>query len=124
MLHHEDIEIGKPLILGSKTVTKDEIVAFARTYDPQPIHLDEEAASRSLVGGLCASGYHICAMMMRMLVDGFLSRVASQGLTGRGRGALGQNPCGGAAVRTRFTPLEKRVLASRPRSASPRFWSN
>ena len=65
ILYHEDIEVGTPLMLGGTTVTKDAIIAFAQAYDPQPIHLDEEAAKHSLVGGLCASGYHTCALMMR-----------------------------------------------------------
>jgi acyl dehydratase len=82
-LHHEDIELGKPYDnLGCKTVTKEEILAYGRAYDPQPIHVDEEAAKHTLVGGLCASGWHTCAMMMRMVADGLLNRVASLGAPG------------------------------------------
>jgi acyl dehydratase len=114
ILHHEDIEVGKPLMLGGKTVTKDEIVAFARAYDPQPIHLDEEAAKQSIVGGLCASGYHTCAIMMRMVVDGFLGHAASLGSPGVDEVRWLKPLRPGAQVRTRFTPLEARVLGSRP----------
>ena len=114
ILYHEDIEVGTPLMLGSTTVTKDAIVAFARAYDPQPIHLDEEAAKTSIVGGLCASGYHTCAIMMRMLVHGFLGRAASQGSPGVDEVRWLKPVRPGEAVRTRFTPLEKRVLGSRP----------
>ena len=114
ILHHEDIEVGKPLMLGGKTVTKEEIVAFARAYDPQPIHLDEEAARHSIVGGLCASGYHTCAIMMRMVVDGFLGRAASLGSPGVDEVRWLKPVRPGAQVRTRFTPLEARVLGSRP----------
>jgi acyl dehydratase len=114
ILYHEDIEVGTPLMLGGTTVTKEAIVAYAHSYDPQPIHLDEEAAKRSLVGGLCASGYHTCAIMMRMVVDGFLSRAASQGSPGMDEVRWFKPLRPGDAVRTRFTPLEKRVLGSRP----------
>ena len=78
-LHHEDLEVGKPYECGAKTVSKDEIIAFGRAYDPQPLHVDEEAAKKTLVGGLCASGWHTCTMMMRLVADGFLNRVASLG---------------------------------------------
>lgn len=114
ILYHEDIEVGTPLMLGGTTVTKDAIIAFAQAYDPQPIHLDEEAAKHSLVGGLCASGYHTCALMMRMVVDGFLGRAASQGSPGVDEVRWLKPVRPGEAVRTRFTPLEKRVLGSRP----------
>lgn len=114
ILYHEDIQVGTPLMLGGTTVTKDAIIAFAQAYDPQPIHLDEEAAKRSIVGGLCASGYHTCAIMMRMVVDGFLGRAASLGSPGVDEVRWLKPVRSGEAVRTRFTALEKRVLGSRP----------
>ena len=55
--------------LGSYTVSAEEIIAFAKKYDPQPFHLDEEAARRSIFGGLIASGWHSCAIMMRLSVE-------------------------------------------------------
>lgn len=113
-LHHEDLEVGKPYICGHKTVTKDEIIAFARAYDPQPIHLDEEAAKATIVGGLCASGFHTCAMMMRMICDGLLNQVASLGSPGvdEVRWMVPVRP--GDVLTTRYTAQEKRDLASRP----------
>lgn len=57
--------IGKTVELGSHTFTAEEIKAFARKYDPQPFHVDEDAAKASVLGGLCASGWHSCAMWMR-----------------------------------------------------------
>jgi acyl dehydratase len=114
IVYHEDIEVGTPLMLGGTTVTKDAIVAFAQAYDPQPIHLDEEAASRSIIGGLCASGYHTCAIMMRLLVDGLLGRAASLGSPGVDEVRWLKPVRPDAAVRLRFTPLEKRGLGSRP----------
>jgi acyl dehydratase len=114
LLHHEDLEIGRPLVMGGKTLTKDEIIAFARAYDPQPMHLDEEAAKRSIVGGLCASGFHTCALMMRMICDGLLNRVASLGSPGVDEVRWLKPVRPGDFLRTRYTPTEKRVLASRP----------
>lgn len=113
-LHHEDIEVGKPYICGHKTVTKDEIIAFARAYDPQPLHLDEEAAKATIVGGLCASGFHTCAMMMRMICDGLLNRVASLGSPGVDEVRWMAPVRPGDALTTRYTAQEKRDLASRP----------
>ncbi len=65
----EDFEIGHKERFGRYEVTEQEIVEFAKKYDPQPYHVDEEAAKASLFGRLCASGWHTCAMTMRMMVD-------------------------------------------------------
>jgi len=78
----EDFKIGEVAKFGAYHVTKEEIIEFASTYDPQTIHLDEEAAKHSIVGGLCASGWHTCAMVMRMMCDEYL--VASAGMGGLG----------------------------------------
>jgi acyl dehydratase len=67
-LYFEDREIGETFDLGSYTFGKDEIIAFARQWDPQPFHLDEEAAKASLFGALAASGWHTCAIYIRGLV--------------------------------------------------------
>jgi len=69
MKYWEDIKVGDTATLGSHTVTEDEILAFARKYDPQPFHVDREAAKQSIFGGLIASGWHSCAIMMRLSVD-------------------------------------------------------
>ena len=113
-LHHEDLEIGKPFDFGPKIATKHEIMAFGRAYDPQPLHVDEEAAKATLVGGLCASGWHTCAMMMRLIADGMLSRVVSLGSPGvdEGRWMVPVRP--GDVLSCRYTVQEKRDLASRP----------
>ncbi|MGD9925915.1 MAG: MaoC family dehydratase [Pseudorhodoplanes sp.] len=114
LLHHEDIEIGRPVALGRKTVTKEEIIAFARQFDPQPMHLDEEAAKATLTRGLCASGFHTCAMMMRLVVDGLLGRVASLGSPGVDEVRWIKPVRPGDILEARYTCTEKRVLASRP----------
>ncbi|GAA0868059.1 MaoC family dehydratase [Brevundimonas basaltis] len=69
-LYLEDLHLGQTFTTGSVTVTTEAIKAFARDYDPQPFHLDEEAARDSLFGGLAASGWHTAALSMRLLVDG------------------------------------------------------
>ncbi len=81
-LTFEDFEPGQVYELGSTVVSEDEIVAFARQFDPQPFHLDPEAAKDSVFGGLIASGWHTGAMWMRLYVDSLLGGVAGQGSSG------------------------------------------
>lgn len=69
MTYFEDLRIGTRTEVGSYTFTADEIKAFAREFDPQPFHLDEEAAARSLFGALCASGWHTAAVCLRHVVE-------------------------------------------------------
>jgi len=80
--YFEDIAIGERRDCGGKLVTKDEIIAFATKFDPQPFHIDEEAAKKSIFGGLIASGWHTGSMVMRMMVDNFTAKVASVGSPG------------------------------------------
>ena len=82
-IYFEDFRVGQVIELGSRTVSKDEIIAFARQFDPQPFHVDEAAAERSIYGGLIASGMHTCSIFMRLLYDGLLSRAASMGSPGQ-----------------------------------------
>ncbi|MEP6792303.1 MAG: MaoC family dehydratase [Ramlibacter sp.] len=78
----EDLEPGTVRDLGSITVETQEIKEFAEQFDPQPFHLDEAAGKRSIYGGLCASGWHTCAMAMRLSVDNFLNESSSMGSPG------------------------------------------
>jgi len=66
----EDLEIGTRRELGSYTFTQDEIVAFARKYDPQPFHVDPVAAKQSMFGGIVASGWHTAAIWMKLAIEG------------------------------------------------------
>ncbi|UYO01042.1 MAG: MaoC family dehydratase [Devosia sp.] len=77
--HFEDLAVGETIDLGHTTVSKDMIVTFAREFDPFPFHLDEKAAKESLLGGLASSGWQTGALSLRMLVDRFLSTIASCG---------------------------------------------
>ena len=67
----EDLHVGQTFVSEPVTLTADQIKAFAREFDPQPFHLDEDAARDSLFGGLAASGWHTAALTMRMLVQAF-----------------------------------------------------
>lgn len=68
MTYYEDVEIGSTAALGSYTFTREEIIAFAQKFDPQPFHVDDEAAKRSHFGALCASGWHTAATWMKCLM--------------------------------------------------------
>lgn len=82
MIHFEDLTPGTTFELGPRPVTRDEIIEFASEFDPQPMHLDEKAGADSILGGLSASGWHTCAMMMRMIYDAYVSRAAGEGAPG------------------------------------------
>jgi acyl dehydratase len=81
-LTFEDFPVGHFGTFGPRHVTRDEIIAFASEFDPQPMHLDEEAAKRTMLRGLSGSGWHLCSIMMRMMFDGYLGRTASLGSPG------------------------------------------
>ena len=80
--YFEDFAAGQVHELGSHTVSEEEIISFARQWDPQPFHIDPAAAARSVFGGLIASGWHTGAMWMRLYVDSVLGGPSSQGSPG------------------------------------------
>ncbi len=82
VLYFEDFRVGQIIEFGTHQITADEIVEFAAEFDPQPQHLDAVAARSSMLGGLAASGWHLCALAMRMIVDGLFHRTASMGSPG------------------------------------------
>jgi acyl dehydratase len=82
MRYWEDFEPGEVVSLGPYDVTREEILEFARRYDPQPFHVDEDAAEGGPFGGLAASGWHTAAMFMRLFVEGILNESASMGSPG------------------------------------------
>lgn len=82
LIHFEDLAPGMTFELAPYEVTADEIVAFATEFDPQPMHLDAAAGKASILGGLAASGWHSCAMMMRMMCESHLKKMAAEGAPG------------------------------------------
>jgi acyl dehydratase len=81
-VYFEDLPIGAVFELGTRTVSEAEIIAFAREYDPQPFHLDRDAAARSSFGGLVASGLHTFGIFSRLLTDALMGRTANLGGAG------------------------------------------
>lgn len=114
MLTYEDFKPGHFGSFGPRHVTREEIIAFAREYDPQPMHLDDEAANRSMLRGLSGSGWHMCALTMRMLVDGFIANSSSLGAPGveESRWLSPLRP--GDNLMLDVEVLETRVMRSRP----------
>ncbi len=103
--YFEDYPVGSTAEVGSVTVSEQEIIAFAKRYDPQPFHTDPQAAKDWPYGGLIASGWHTAAMMMRLFVDSFFDGEASLGSPGLGpiRWILPVRPGDVLRVRVRVT---------------------
>lgn len=78
----EDFKVGERIVVGTVGVDRDEVIEFASRYDPQPFHVDEEAAKQSIYGGLIASGWHSCALIMRLICDSYMLEAASLGSPG------------------------------------------
>jgi acyl dehydratase len=110
----EDFVEGGSIDLGSKEMTASEIVEFAGEFDPQPMHLDEEAGKASILGGLSASGWHTCAVFMRLLCDAFLLDSTSQGAPGVDRIKWKRPVLAGDRLSGRTTVMSKRESKSRP----------
>jgi acyl dehydratase len=114
VLSFEDLPLGEPSTFGSYRLERDEIVSFAAKWDPQPFHLDDEAAKASLFGALSASGWHTCAMAMRMMCDAYLLESASLGSPGLEKLSWTKPVYPGDTLHVRLEVLESRALASRP----------
>ena len=120
-LQWEDFTLGRVFEHGPRRLPRDEMIAFAAEFDPQPMHLDEEAARATMLGGLAASGWYACCILMRMTVDAFVGNSASMGAPGvdEVRWLLPIRP--DDAVRLRATVLETRASKSRPDMGFVRF---
>lgn len=111
---YEDFQPGRVFPLGPKVVTAEEIIAFASAYDPQPMHLDEEAGRNSILGGLSASGWHTSAMVMRMMIDSYLLAALSEGAPGIEMMEWKRPVLAGDTLSGRSVVLEARSMRSRP----------
>jgi acyl dehydratase len=120
----EDVRVGATIELGAHTFTSEEIVRFARAFDPQPFHLDPEAAAASHFGGLVASGWHTAAVWMKLRVAQLAARAAERGIN-EPLEAFGPSPGfqdlrwlrpvrAGDTIRYTTRAADKRALATRP----------
>jgi acyl dehydratase len=113
-LFFEDFHIGRSFPLGPRSVAADEIIDFAREFDPQPMHVDEEAGHASILGGLAASGWHTSSIFMRMLIDSFLLASHSEGSPGIDVMDWKKPVLAGDTLFGHTTVIEGRPLRSRP----------
>ena len=110
----EDFSAGKTIEISGPTLTRESILEFARRYDPQPFHVDEEAAKQSIYGGLIASGWHTVSLAMRMICDAYLLDAASLGSPGVNQVRWLKAVRPGDAIRLRMSVLEAKPSASKP----------
>jgi acyl dehydratase len=113
-LSFEDMEVGKTFEIGEHTFTRDEIVAFAEQFDPQPFHVDEAGAAASPYGTLIASGWHTCSVMMGLLVRKAFADSTSMGSPGIDDIRWLKPVRVGDTIRMTNTILDKRVSSSKP----------
>lgn len=113
-LYWEDFVVGETSPIGTHTFTEAEIIDFARQFDPQPFHMDPEAARASAFGGLIASGWHTCAICMRLNCESYINRSVSLGSPGLDNIRWHQPVRPGDTIHYRRTVLETRASQSRP----------
>lgn len=121
--YFEDFAVGELVELGEVEVTEPAIIEFAERYDPQPFHVDTAAAEASPYGGLIASGWHTCALYMRLLCDGMILDSSSQGSSGveELRWLAPVRP--GDTLRGRFAVLDVQRSATKPNRGTVKFLS-
>lgn len=117
----EDFALGSIAVFGPRKITREEIIDFAAQFDPQPMHLDEEAARQTMLGGLAASGWHTCCILMRMIAEGFLLDASSMGSPGIEEVRWLKPVRPGDELRVRRTVLDTRASRSRPEMGLVRF---
>lgn len=112
--YFEDFVVGESIEFGSRTLTEEEIIAFAKQFDPQPFHVDPEKAASSYYGGLIASGWHTVSIYMRLLVDVLLQDTQSLGSPGVDELRWLKPVRPGDTLQARYTVLETIPSKSRP----------
>jgi len=120
-LRFEDFTVGQTFAFGDRVVTEEEIIAFAREYDPQPMHMDPEAAKNGMMGGLIASGWHMCALSMRLIMDGLYHKSTSLGSPGIEDVQWRRPVRPGDRISMEAEVLELRELKSKPDRGIIRF---
>ena len=113
-LYWEDFKVGETVAMGTHTFVEEEMIDFARKFDPQPFHIDPVAAKESNFGGLIASGWHTCSVAMRLLCDNYINRSASLGSPGIENVRWLVPVRAGDTLSYRRVVLEARASRSRP----------
>lgn len=121
--YFDDFVRGEEIELGSVEVTEEAIIEFAEQFDPQPFHVDVEAAKETPFGGLIASGWHTCAIYMRLLYDGMIRESSSQGSSGMEelRWLAPVRP--GDTLRARYVVVDAQPSATKPNRGTVTFRS-
>ena len=114
LLHYEDFPEGLVIPLGTYHLSKEEVIAFAMEWDPQPFHLDVAAAERSVLGGLAASGWQSSAILIRLSVEGYANRSAALASTSMEECKWLRPVYAGETLTGRVTVLSRRVSSKRP----------
>ena len=112
--YFEDFHVGEVQPLGQVLVRQEEVIEFATRYDPQPFHVDEAAAADSIFGGLIASGWHTCSLVMRMMCDTYLNQSASLGSPGLDNVRWLKPVRPGDTIRAERITLETKPSSSKP----------
>ena len=114
MRYFEDFVVGQTVETAPHTLSESEIIAYAREFDPQPFHVDPAAAAKTIFGGLIASGWHTCAVCMRLNCDSYINRSVSLGSPGLDNIRWLKPVRAGDTITYRRTVLESRASLSRP----------
>jgi acyl dehydratase len=121
LLHWEDFDAGRVFEHGPRRLPREEMIAFAREFDPQPMHIDETAAGATMMGGLSASGWYACCVLMRMCADSFVLNSSSMGAPGIDEVKWLKPIRPDDELRLRATVLDTRASNSRPEMGFVRF---
>lgn len=113
-LYFEDFHEGRNFVSAPRTISASEIVEFAKEFDPQPMHIDEEAGKASILGGLSASGWHISALSMRLFYDTVVQLSAGEGAPGINFTEWRKPLIAGDTITLNVTVKGRRPLSSRP----------
>jgi acyl dehydratase len=111
---HDDFPVGRSFPLGPTEVTREQVISFATSFDPQPFHLDDSAAAATHFGRIAASGWHVCAMAMRMMCDAYLLDSASLGSPGVDELKWTAPVYPGDSLSGAMTVLDSRVSKTKP----------
>lgn len=114
LLHYEDFPEGLVIPFGNYHLSKEEVIAYAREWDPQPFHLDEEAGKNSVLGGLAASGWQSSAILIRLAVEAYANKSAAMASNSMEEVRWVKPVLGGETLTGRATVLSRRVSAKRP----------